>query len=378
MYNILLSLGLSFLVTRISIPVILTIANEKKLVDLPNDRKIHKAPIPSLGGVGIFGGFALGCLISTSFAHAQEFQFFMAAALVVFFFGLKDDILIISPIKKLCGQLMAAFLIVYEGGLKFSNFYGVFDLNINNPVYGFAFTFFTVIVVMNAFNLIDGIDGLAASLGLMVSVILGIYFSKIGLISYAVLSFSLTGSLAAFLFFNFQPAKIFMGDTGAQLIGMVSAILVIKFIIAAPESSGWSINSSPALGFSILLIPLLDTLRVFVSRIWKGKSPFMADRNHIHHILLNKGLSQRNISFLLLAFNILNVILVYLSKSISSGWLIFFMSLCYFVFVKLLYLLPIQKEAQRVSKIPLYSDGPEPDIKIITKTSVIGSKSLVE
>ena len=125
MYDILWCLILSFIVTRISIPVILTIAKEKKLVDLPNERKIHKTPIPSLGGVGIFGGFALGCIVCTSFAYAQEFQFFMAAALVVFFFGLKDDILIISPLKKLCGQLMAAFLIVYKGGLRFSDFYGV-------------------------------------------------------------------------------------------------------------------------------------------------------------------------------------------------------------------------------------------------------------
>ncbi len=267
MYDILWCLCLSFIVTRISIPVILTIAEEKKLVDVPNYRKIHKTPIPSLGGVGIFGGFTLGCLIVTSFAHAQEFQFFIAAALVVFFFGLKDDILIISPVKKLYGQLMAAFLIVYKGGLRFSDFYGVFDLNTSNLIYGIIFTFLTVIVIMNAFNLIDGIDGLAASLGLMVSVFLGIYFFKTGFISYAVLSFSLTGSLAAFLFFNFHPAKIFMGDAGSQLIGMVSAILVIKFIIAAPESRVWSINSSPALGFSVLLIPLLDTLRVFVIRI---------------------------------------------------------------------------------------------------------------
>src|SRR5438270_13527395 len=104
MKDILLSLSLSFIITRISIPVILTIAKEKKLVDLPNDRKIHKTPIPSLGGVGIFGGFALGSFICTSLDHAQEYQFVMAAALVVFLLGLKDDIHIISPVKKLCGQ----------------------------------------------------------------------------------------------------------------------------------------------------------------------------------------------------------------------------------------------------------------------------------
>lgn len=377
MYDILFCLSLSFIVTLISIPVILTIAKEKKLVDLPNNRKVHITPIPSLGGVGIFGGFALGCLICTSFSHTPEFQFFLAAALVVFFFGLKDDILIISPVKKLFGQLMAAFLVVYKGGLRFSDFYGVFDLNISNPVYGFILTFFTVIVIMNAFNLIDGIDGLAASLGLMVSVFLGLYFLKTGFISYAVLSFSLTGSLAAFLIFNFHPAKIFMGDVGSQLIGLVSSILVVKFIIVAPANPVWSVSISPALGISILIIPLLDTLRVFTIRIWNKKSPFVADRIHIHHILLDKGLSHRNITFSLLAFNMLIVALVYISRSLGNGWLIFSMSLCYFGSVTILHLLPIQKKVQKqVSKIPLYSDGP--DIKTITKTTVIVNKSLVE
>ena len=251
MYDVLLSLFLSFIVTCISIPVILTIAKEKKLVDEPNDRKIHKTPIPSLGGVGIFGGFVLACLVCISFASAPELQSSMAAALVVFFFGLKDDILIIAPVKKLCGQLIAAFLITYKGGLRFSQFYGVFDVSTGNPVYGFIFTFFMVIVIMNAFNLIDGVDGLAASLGLMVSIFFGTYFLTTGFTAYAVLSFSLTGSLAAFLLFNFHPAKIFMGDVGSQLIGLVSAILVIKFIITAPVSPDWSINISPALGFII-------------------------------------------------------------------------------------------------------------------------------
>ncbi|MGN6618798.1 MAG: glycosyltransferase family 4 protein [Ilyomonas sp.] len=377
MYDILFCLSLSFIVTLISIPVILTIAKEKKLVDLPNNRKVHITPIPSLGGVGIFGGFALGCLICTSFSHTPEFQFFLAAVLVVFFFGLKDDILIISPVKKLFGQLMAAFLVVYKGSLRFSDFYGVFDLNISNPVYGFILTFFTVIVIMNAFNLIDGIDGLAASLGLMVSVFLGLYFLKTGFISYAVLSFSLTGSLAAFLIFNFHPAKIFMGDVGSQLIGLVSSILVVKFIIVAPANPVWPVSISPALGISILIIPLLDTLRVFTIRIWNKKSPFVADRIHIHHILLDKGLSHRNITFSLLAFNMLIVALVYISRSLGNGWLIFSMLLCYFGSVTILHLLPIQKKVQKqVSKIPLYSDGP--DIKTITKTTVIVNKSLVE
>lgn len=373
MYDVWLSLILSFIVTCISIPVILTIAKEKKLVDVPNDRKIHKTPIPSLGGVGIFGGFMLSCLVCFSFTNTPELQFYMAAALVVFFFGLKDDILIIAPAKKLCGQLIAAFLIIYKGGLHFSQFYGVFDVSTGNPVYGFIFTFFVVILIMNAFNLIDGVDGLAASLGLMVSIFFGTYFLITGFTAYAVLSFSLTGSLAAFLLFNFHPAKIFMGDVGSQIIGMVSAILLIKFITAAPVSANNAINVFPALGFSVLLIPLLDTLRVFVMRARKGNSPFAADRNHIHHILLDKGLSQRNISLVLLVFTIINIMLVYVSRSIGNGWLIFAMSVCYFASVQVLHLLPIQKKSEKLDEMTLFSD--EIQITVIPQTKMIRSKT---
>ena len=160
----------------------------------------------------------------------------MRLALVIFFLGLKDDILVISPIKKFIGQVLAAFIIIYYGNIQIRSMNGFLGIYQLPEMFSLLLTYFAVIVVINSFNLIDGVDGLAGSLGLLSTTIFGIYFLRIGMPSYAVLAFSLAGSLLAFLIFNFQPAKIFMGDTGSLLVGTVNAILVVKFINVANTS----------------------------------------------------------------------------------------------------------------------------------------------
>ena len=177
----------------------------------------------------------------------------------------------------------------------------------------------TIIVVVNAFNLIDGVDGLAASLGILTTAVFGTYFVMASMTAYAMLSFALTGALSAFLVFNYHPAKIFMGDSGSLLLGLINSILVIKFITVADSSSGsFPIMSSVAIGFSILMIPLMDTLRVFSVRIAKGRSPFSPDRNHIHHLLLDRGLNHSQVTHLCLVMNASFILLAYFARSIGS------------------------------------------------------------
>ena len=312
-------------------------AQEKKLFDVPDERKIHAIPIPSLGGLGIFGGFVIACLLTISLNQAAEFQYFIAAALVIFFLGIKDDIMVISPLKKFIGQVLAAFLIIYKGGIQIKSmhgFLGVYDLP---EMFSLILTYFTVIVIINSFNLIDGVDGLAGSLGFMATLILGFYFVSIGVVSYAALSFSLAGSLAAFLIFNFQPAKIFMGDTGSLLIGLISAILVIKFIDVSTSNLNFPIQASPAIGFAIFMIPLLDTLRVFGIRIIHRRSPFSPDRNHVHHLLLDKNFTHKQITLILVGINLLFIALAYFGRSLGSTWLIISIFALFFAGIGLLY-----------------------------------------
>ncbi|HMC84519.1 MAG TPA: MraY family glycosyltransferase, partial [Chitinophagaceae bacterium] len=300
MFDILLCISIAFSITYLSIPVIIFVAKSKKLYDVPDARKIHDTPIPSLGGLGIFAGFVMASLTVISFAQAADFQYFFAAFFVIFFLGLKDDILDISPIKKFIGQVLAAFLIIYKGNIQIQSMHGFLGINQLPPMVSILFTYLTVIVIINSFNLIDGVDGLAASLALMAVILFGTYFYLVDMQAYAILAFATAGSLVAFLIFNFQPAKIFMGDTGSLLLGLVNAILVIKFIdVANMPNVKVPIAAAPAVGFAILMIPLLDTLRVFGIRIGHRRSPFSPDRNHIHHILLDRGLSHSTITITL-------------------------------------------------------------------------------
>jgi UDP-N-acetylmuramyl pentapeptide phosphotransferase/UDP-N-acetylglucosamine-1-phosphate transferase len=339
MFDVLLSIAISFTITFLAIPVIITVAERKKLFDVPDERKIHQSPIPSLGGLGIYAGFILACLISIQFETVSEFQYFFAAAFVIFFLGLKDDILVISPIKKFIGQVLAAFLIIYKGGVQIKSMHGF--LGIVGPLpemFSLLLTYFTVIVIINSFNLIDGIDGLAGSLGFMASTLLGFYFLQVNLPAYSILAFSLAGSLAAFLIFNFQPAKIFMGDTGSLLIGLIHAILIIKFInVAQMPSISFPIEAAPAIGFAILMIPLLDTLRVFGIRIIHQRSPFSPDRNHIHHLLLDKGLSHKAITMSLVGVNLLFVFGAFFFRGVGCTWIIFSIIGIFFAVIGALY-----------------------------------------
>src|SRR6201996_3460524 len=342
MFDVLLSIAISFTVTFLAIPAVINVAEMKKLFDMPDARKVHFHPITPLGGLGIFAGFIFGSLLTLHFNQYADIQYFIAASFVIFFLGLKDDILVISPVKKFIGQVLAAFIIVYYGNIQIRSMHGFLGVYQLPEMFSLLLTYFAVIVVINSFNLIDGIDGLAGSLGLLSTVIFGVYFLYVGMAPYAVLAFSLAGSLLAFLIFNFQPAKIFMGDTGSLLVGTINSILVIKFINVANTSDvDFPINASPAVGFTILVIPLLDTLRVFGIRILHRRSPFSPDRNHIHHLLLDRGFSHRAITLSLVAVNAVMVGAVFMARSLNCTVLIFGVIAMFFLLIAgIYYLMP--------------------------------------
>ncbi|HUS01494.1 MAG TPA: MraY family glycosyltransferase [Chitinophagaceae bacterium] len=338
MDNILLSSALAFLITYFAIPAIIRVAKDKKLFDEPDERKVHKAVIPTLGGLGIFAGFIIATLMGVPVHLANELQYFLAAAMVIFFMGVKDDILILSASKKFMGQLIAAGIIIKFGGIQISNlqgFLGVYEI----PHFAsYIITAFTIIVVTNSFNLIDGVDGLAGSLGLLTSSIFGVYFLLTGEVMYSVMALSLAGSLIAFLIYNFSPAKIFMGDTGSLLIGLLNSIFAIKFMtLAASPESAIPLLSAPALAFAILIVPLFDTLRVFSLRIFNRRSPFSPDRNHIHHFLLDIGFSQRMITLICVSANVVFIGLAYVLRSQGTTIVIGALATAALLFVTVVY-----------------------------------------
>lgn len=361
---------IAFLITFTVIPAIITVARVKKLYDEPDDnRKLHKEPIPSLGGLGMFIGFIFSIMLSISFSgEAPEFQYYIAAFLLIFFVGIKDDIIIISPVKKFAGQIIAAAILIYKAKLVITNMDGFLGIYQLNTACSYMLTLFALVVIINAFNLIDGIDGLAGSLGLVSSLVFGIFFLINKNIPYAVLAFTFAGSLVAFLVYNFHPARIFMGDTGSLMIGLVNSILVIKFIETGSNYSFYPVTASPALGFGILLVPLMDTLRVFSIRILHGRSPFKPDRNHIHHVLLNHGFNHKSVTFTCIIATLTITGLTFFFQKIGIVYLIagqafLFFSLIYYVkFKKSKYTLRIvkgemKKDAQeeKVRLLPMYN-----------------------
>src|SRR5580704_4220016 len=195
MFDVILCLAISFTITFLAIPVIIDVAEMKKLYDVPDARKIHNISITPLGGIAIFAGFIFGLLLTVHFKDSFDFQYFIAATFVIFFLGLKDDILVISPIKKFIGQVLAAFLIIYDGRIQIRSMHGFLGIHELPEMFSLLLTYFAVIVIINSFNLIDGVDGLAGSLGLMSSFIFGLYFLNVNIPSYYVLAFSLCGSL---------------------------------------------------------------------------------------------------------------------------------------------------------------------------------------
>nr|WKN39517.1 MraY family glycosyltransferase [Tunicatimonas sp. TK19036] len=289
-------------ITMVIIPVVIRVAHEKHLMEEPNGRSSHWEKTPSLGGVAIFVAIATVFMVMSHWASPNNTTlFFILPSLVILFFiGLKDDILIIDPYKKLTAQLLAGGIFIALTGIRISNMYGVFGIYELPYEISFVFTLFIFVAITNAYNLIDGIDGLAGCLGIVAATAYGIYYLQVDMVWITVLCATLAGALTGFLRFNFSASqKIFMGDSGSLIVGFILSVLTIKFIQVNESPNPLYISNAPTIAIAILALPLLDTLRVFSHRLMKGNSPFSADRNHIHHLVVDNGFSHMQSSIIL-------------------------------------------------------------------------------
>lgn len=287
----------------LTIPAVRNVAVSKGLFDLPNFRSSHFVPIPSLGGISVYFSSLISICLWGSFNQVTGLHAIIAASTIIFFLGLKDDLLMLDPRKKFIGQLIASFLVVYFANLKLDYLFGLFGLESISPTFGAFLSCFSLLVIVNAFNLIDGIDGLASGIGVISSAFFGFYFVLSDYNSFAFLALSLLGSLLGFIKFNFsRNSKIFLGDSGSMLIGLLIGFLALKFIEVNEPNSGSLIiyKSAPFIAFCVLGLPLFDLLRVMSLRIIHGKSPFFPDKNHIHHLLLGLGLNHFHSTLILL------------------------------------------------------------------------------
>ena len=294
-------------------PVIIYLSHVKKLTKKPNDRSSHDKSVPTLGGLAIFIGLsittALVTIIMGDKTEISEILSIVTTTTILLFIGIKDDLMEISSRKKFLTQLVAALLLILLTGNHITDFYGLLGIHSIPRLLCIGFTVFVYILIINAYNLIDGIDGLAAGIGIVFFGFCGIYFILNSQCIDGFLSFASIGGLVAFSRYNISNTqKIFMGDTGSMVIGLILTYQIVKILSIDPSIKGsYQINNIPVVILALLSYPLFDTLRVFIVRIKNKKSPFSADRKHIHHSLIDLGLSHLQASLLIIVYTIMIV-----------------------------------------------------------------------
>jgi len=311
--KLILGFAFSFLISFFSIPTIIKISRKKNLMDEPGTRSSHLRKIPNLGGIALFYSIGI-CASIFAYELFDIYKFLFASLIVLLYIGVMDDIVVMRAYKKLLAQILVSSLIVLGSDVRIRNLFGVFGVYELNYFLSVVFSIVTFIILINAFNLIDGIDGLAGSYSVLCSAFFGFSYFRLGEYNYPLVVFSaiIIGAVLAFLYYNFsnsRSTKIFMGDTGSMILGFLLAFTAICFIdiFIDKKIAGvprYYLQSAPVIAVAILIFPIVDTLNVIMIRLSQKRSPFDADKNHIHHTLLQLGLSHRRSTFYILLYYI--------------------------------------------------------------------------
>jgi UDP-N-acetylmuramyl pentapeptide phosphotransferase/UDP-N-acetylglucosamine-1-phosphate transferase len=309
------------------VPKIIGVVEYKNLMDHPEHRSSHFKKTPTLGGVAFFYTLIFALFFLKEWANFWEPIYYIPGLTILFIVGLKDDLVVLSPYTKLLAQLISVLFILSNEGFvihSLNGFFGIYEI----PIYVYyVIGTFIMITIINAYNLIDGIDGLASIVGIVILIIYATIFYLTKEYFFLLLCLTLNGCLLAFLKYNLSSdEKIFMGDTGSLIVGFIISTLTLKFL-ALPEESydnlPFLIENIPLIAISVLIVPLFDTARVFTIRMVNKKSPFSADRNHTHHILVDYfKISHEKASYIIGAFNLIFVYLFIILGSQSYNFLV--------------------------------------------------------
>jgi len=312
----------AFVVAMVSIPPVIMLVNKYRLHDIPDSRKEHSLPTPTLGGIAIILGMTIAIALWFPFSFPGEMMTCFFSMAVLCAMGITDDLNDLSPKYKFIVEIALASLIALSG-IRINTFGGLFGLNELSITAQYSFTVLAIVGIINAFNFIDGIDGLAAGIGFMSLITIGIFLTIGNDKSFALIAFALAGSILGFLFFNMNPAKIFMGDTGSLVVGFILSILCTRFIQGNSNAAQPIIKAAPLFALGMVLIPVYDAVRVFSLRIWKGQSPFQPDRTHLHHLLINAGISHSVTSKIICAVHGFVLIEVYWLRELKPIFILF-------------------------------------------------------
>lgn len=325
---------MSFLFSLMTIPPIVTIAQKKNLLVYPNHRDSHNGGIPRLGGLAIFIAIVFPLIFFSGINTVLYFRNILSAVIVLFFIGLLDDIINVAAWEKLAWEAMAVSLVIFGGKMYFSNLFGFLGIHELYYIPAVIISIIIYVSIINAFNLVDGIDGLASGLCIQIGIFFGIFFFLEGDYQFTVITAIVTGAVTGFFIYNSysKKYKIFMGDSGSLVLGLFIGLMVWRFCLLNMEPGLVSkIQAAPAVAMGMLAVPLFDTFRVIVIRIFHKKSPFVADRQHIHHLLLDLGFSHRGVRSILIGFNVLISFSALVLQAFTSSvtlFLLLLLSIC--------------------------------------------------
>ena len=342
---------ISFCIGLACMPIVIKIAKAKHFLVKPNKRTSHTGEIPNIGGLDIFISFLLTYMIF-EYNELNEFQFLLIGIFIIFIIGFVDDILDLTPMSKLLGEMLAGVAMIGFSDIRLTHLHGFLGIEQIGTGYSYLLSFFVLIAIINALNLIDGIDGLASGLGILYSIFFAVYFHLIGEPEWAIMACSMVGSLSVFFIYNVfgKRNKIFMGDSGSLLLGYVITAFVfhvceINAYDAVPEA--YHMRATPAVMMCVLSIPLFDMARVALTRIKHHKSPFLPDKNHIHHLLLRTGLNHLQTTCVLLVTSLAFIALAFVGRNWQVWILALVDLLCCSVLIFILWRIVDKKNAEK-------------------------------
>ena len=302
---------LAFLVNHYFSKKALLIALRKRLFAQQSARSSHQHPTPAFGGVSIFIVVMITLLLVIGAGFDNAIGFTLASCFILFLTGLKDDLIGTSAKTKFYVQLLAAFLFVVNPDFALGHFSGFLGIGLMDPNWTYLIGMVFIVSLVNAFNLIDGIDGLAGMTAIVSFSVFGVYFYLNDHYIYTIFCVTLIGALASFLTFNFAKpgGKMFMGDTGALVVGFLLAVFSLRILELQPLEAfvGFYPKNAPLFILSVLIIPVLDTARIIVIRLSNGQRPWHADRSHMHHVLLDLGYSHKEATARLIGLQVLAI-----------------------------------------------------------------------
>lgn len=303
-------------------PHILKVAKEKNIVDNPDARKLQRIPIPVMGGIAVVFGLLVGVMSFNLFGDFNDMFSVFAAVTIIMFVGLVDDIRGLSPKIRFLIEILLVLFLIYSNGFQINDFHGLWGVEVLPRWASIPITVFACVGIINAINLIDGVDGYSSGYCIMASIFFGYTFFKLGNLRMVVLAAIMVAALIPFFLCNVfgKHSKMFIGDSGTLSMGVLISTFVANMLTA-------STNMAPAaedlglipLSLAIMCVPIFDTLRVMGARILRGTSPFYPDKTHLHHAFIELGFSHIGTTFSILSMNTIVVAVWYLSYKLGAS-----------------------------------------------------------